>query len=177
MLNLASINLDEWLSENGHLLQPPVGNFCIQRGGFTIMVVGGPNERTDYHINPTPEFFIQKKGPMCLRVVTSEGDFETVVIKEGSIYLLPPNTPHSPVRFADTVGIVVEQDRPAGHNDKMRWYCENCQNVVYEEEFYMSDLGIQVKEGIERFNEERRDCFKCGEQAFSKPKHPLSMPE
>lgn len=141
------------------------------------MIVGGPNERTDYHINPTPEFFIQKKGPMCLRVVTPEGAFETVVIKEGSIYLLPPNTPHSPVRFADTVGIVVEQDRPVGANDKMRWYCENCQNVVFEEEFYMSDLGTQVKEGIEKFNEKRRDCSKCGEQAFSKPKNPLTKPE
>jgi len=176
-MNLSAINLDEWLGDNGHLLKPPVGNFCIQRGGFTIMIVGGPNERTDYHINPTPEFFIQKKGPMCLRVVTPENKFETITIGEGSIYLLPANTPHSPVRFEDTVGIVVEQDRPQGANDKMRWYCEACQAIVYEDEFYMSDLGTQVKEGIDKFASEERRCPQCSKVATVKPENPLKKPE
>ncbi|GME68491.1 unnamed protein product [[Candida] boidinii] len=100
------INIKKWLEENGDILQPPI--------------VGGPNERTDYHINQTPEWFYQYKGHMNLKVV-DDGVFKDIIIEEGDSFLLPPNIPHSPCRFANTVGIVVEQDRPIGLNDKMRW--------------------------------------------------------
>ena len=50
----SALNLPLWLAENGHLLQPPVNNFCLYRGkDYVVMVVGGPNERSDYHINET----------------------------------------------------------------------------------------------------------------------------
>jgi hypothetical protein len=39
----------------------------------------------------------------------------------GEMFLLPGNVPHSPVRFADTVGIVVEQNRPADSNGITLW--------------------------------------------------------
>ncbi|GMM29717.1 3-hydroxyanthranilate 3,4-dioxygenase [Martiniozyma asiatica (nom. inval.)] len=164
------INLHKWIEENQNLLQPPVNNYCLHRGGFTIMIVGGPNERTDYHINPTPEWFYQYKGDMCLKVV-DDGVFRDIPIKEGDSFLLPPNVPHSPVRFSNTVGIVVEQDRPNGANDKMRWYCKSCREICHETEFYCSDLGTQVKQAIDEFDAslDFRTCKQCQTVNQSRP--------
>ncbi|QWU89316.1 hypothetical protein CA3LBN_003639 [Candidozyma haemuli] len=164
------INIKNWIAENGHLLKPPVNNYCLHRGGATVMIVGGPNERTDFHVNQTPEYFHQLKGKMCLKVV-DEGEFKDIVIEEGDSFLLPGNVPHNPVRFANTIGLVVEQDRPENVNDKIRWYCRNCKEIVHEIVFYCSDLGTQVKEAIMSFDgdDDARTCKKCGEYNYAKP--------
>lgn len=134
------------------------------------MIVGGPNQRTDYHINQTPEYFHQLKGLMCLKVV-DDGKFRDIIINEGDSFLLPGNTPHNPVRFADTVGLVVEQDRPEGVNDRIRWYCRNCRQIIHEKEFYCSDLGTQVKDAIVAFDgdDDARTCGHCGTYNYSRP--------
>lgn len=62
------INLHAWIEENRHLLKPPVGNKMIDNGDFIVMVVGGPNSRTDYHYDEGPEWFYQLEGEMVLKV-------------------------------------------------------------------------------------------------------------
>lgn len=157
------LNLQKWLEENSHLLKPPVNNYCVYNDDVTVMIVGGPNERTDYHINETAEWFYQYKGNMLLKTV-DEGKFRDIAINEGDMFLLPPNTPHNPVRFANTVGIVLEQSRPAGSLDRLRWYCQNCGEQVHEASFYCTDLGTQIKDAVNKFKADKkaRTCRNCG---------------
>ncbi|OBT95759.1 3-hydroxyanthranilic acid dioxygenase [Pseudogymnoascus verrucosus] len=166
------LNLPKWLEENSHLLQPPVNNYCVYDEDVTVMIVGGPNARTDYHINTTPEWFYQYRGTLLLKIIDN-GIPRTLPITEGSMFLLPPNVPHNPIRFANTVGIVIEQRRPEGSVDKMRWYCPNvtCGKVVHEVEFHCVDLGTQIKEQVQAYSGEKggRDCSDCGTFAPARP--------
>lgn len=53
----------KWINEHKDMLQPPVNaKLLFEESMFIIMVVGGPNRRTDYHVNMTEEFFYQVKG-------------------------------------------------------------------------------------------------------------------
>lgn len=164
------INLPKWLEENIQLLQPPINNHCLYNEDFSVMVVGGPNERTDYHINTTPEWFYQHKGAMILKVV-DDGTFRDIIIREGDMFLLPANIPHNPIRFANTVGIVLEQKRPKESSDTLRWYCDGCKEIVNEATFHCTNLGTQVKAAVLAFDadERRRTCGNCGKLASSKP--------
>ena len=75
-------------SENEHLLKPPVGNKKVfEDGDMTVQMVGGPNERVDYHDDPVEEFFYQLRGDMVLKV-GDNGNFYDVPIKEGEVFLL-----------------------------------------------------------------------------------------
>ena len=64
------INFKNWIEENRHLLKPPVGNKVVyEDGDFMIMVVGGPNSRKYYHVDPVEEFFYQLEGDMILKIM------------------------------------------------------------------------------------------------------------
>lgn len=97
--------------------------------------------------------------------------FRDIMIPEGSLYLLPPNVPHSPVRFADTVGVVIELPRPQGSIDRLRWYCQGCKSQVHEKSFECVDLGTQIKEAVVAFEADKdaRTCRSCGEVCNVRP--------
>ncbi len=153
-----------WIDEHRHLLRPPVCNQQVYTDSeFIVMVVGGPNSRKDYHYDEGEEFFYQLEGDMLLKTMQG-GKPVDIPIREGEIFLLPPRVPHSPQRFADTVGLVIERQRRSGELDGFMWYCENCDEKLYEEYLQLTDIVAQLPPVFERFfgSEENRTCKRCG---------------
>ena len=164
MAPLHAFNFRKWIDENRHLLKPPVGNKQVFRDSeFIIMVVGGPNSRKDFHVDPGEEFFYQLEGDMLLKTV-QDGKMVDVPIREGEILLLPAHVPHSPQRFADTVGLVVERKRGSGEADGFLWYCDHCDARLYGEYLMITNIETQLAPVFERFwsNPEHTACRNCG---------------
>ena len=157
------VNLQAWIDEHRHLLKPPVGNKCIVDGDFIVMIVGGPNQRTDYHWDEGPEFFYQLEGDMVLRV-QEDGRVRDIPIRAGEVFYLPPRVPHSPQRSAGSVGLVVERKRLPGEADGLMWFCERCNHKLFEEYFGLGNVETDFPPVFERFyrSKEHRTCAKCG---------------
>ena len=162
------VNLHKWIEDNEHLLQPPVSNkqVWIDDRESIVMIVGGPNARNDYHVNCTEEFFYQVQGDITVRIMHPDtGRPHDVVIREGDVYLLPADVPHCPIRPAGTIGLVLEQPRPAGALDDLRWHCGSCHALVHEAPFTLQDIAVDLKRIMERFwaDASLRTCPECGE--------------
>jgi 3-hydroxyanthranilate 3,4-dioxygenase len=145
---LKAFNFKRWIDENRHLLKPPVGNKQVFTDSeFIIMVVGGPNSRRDFHVDPGEEFFYQLEGGITLATM-QDGKRVDIPIGEGEIFLLPPNLPHSPRRPANTVGLV----------------CENCATKLYEEFVEVTNIETQLPPVFDRFFGDlaHRTCKSCG---------------
>jgi 3-hydroxyanthranilate 3,4-dioxygenase len=160
---LQPINFRQWIDANRQLLKPPVGNRVVYRDTeFIIMVVGGPNTRKDFHVDPAEEFFYQLEGDMTLRTV-EQGHIRDLPIRAGEILLLPAKVPHSPQRPADTVGLVIERRRRPGELDGLQWYCERCEQLLYEEFFQLRDIERDFPPVFARFfgSIAHRTCRHC----------------
>jgi 3-hydroxyanthranilate 3,4-dioxygenase len=128
-----------------------------------VTVVGGPNARSDYHIDEGEEFFYQVEGDIVLRIL-EQGKPRDIVIREGEIFLLPPRVPHSPQRPPNTVGLVLERRRLAAELDTFLWICDRCGNELYRESFHLTDIVQQLPPIFARYwgNPKHTTCSKCG---------------
>ena len=132
------------------------------------MVVGGPNQRTDYHWDEGAEWFHQIEGEMVLRIQEDDGSGKLAVrdipIRAGESFLLPPRVPHSPQRMPDSIGMVIERKRLAHEDDGLMWFCENCNEKIYEEYFHLVDIENDFPPVFDRFysSREHRTCKACG---------------
>lgn len=157
-------NFKKWIDENRHLLKPPINNKVVYKDAeFIVMVVGGPNSRKDYHYNESEEFFYQLEGDVIVKIQEDDKAVE-VPIKEGDIFLLPPKIPHNPVRFKNTVGLVMERKRREGEKDGLLWFCEKCNSKLFDEYFQLTDITTQFQDVFNKFYNslELRTCKTCG---------------
>jgi len=164
MQSLSALNLQQWIDAHRDALKPPVCNQQVfEDDDFIVMIVGGPNSRDDYHVDEGSEFFYQLEGDMLLRTMQDDKRVD-ITIGEGAVLLLPPRVPHSPQRFADTVGLVVERKRLPHELDGFIWYCDNCDSKLYEEYLYVDDIVGQLPPVFERFysSVENRSCKHFG---------------
>lgn len=159
-------NLQKWVDDNRHLLKPPVGNkqVYVENEDFIVMVVGGPNGRKDYHFEEGEELFYQLEGDITLKIINESGEREDIQIKEGEMFLLPPRIPHSPQRPANTIGLVIERHRREKEEDKLLWFCENCNHKLHEASFLMKDIVKELPVVMKAFMDDEglRTCKKCG---------------
>jgi 3-hydroxyanthranilate 3,4-dioxygenase len=154
-----------WIKDNEHLLKPPVNNRTQALGeDFIVQIVGGPNQRTDFHVDPYEEWFFQIKGDMFVTVMTANGA-ESVHLREGQAWLLPRDVPHSPQRpQPNSIGLVIERVREEGTLEKFQWYCPHCSSLVHEVQLQVRDIVSDLPPVFAAFyaDERVRTCTACG---------------
>ena len=167
-------NLQKWIDENRDLLKPPVSNknLYVQAGDFIVMIVGGPNARKDYHFNESEELFYQLEGDINVRI-QEDGKAVDVAIKEGEMFLLPANVPHSPMRGENTVGVVIERVREGTDlTDGLMWFCDVCNHKLHEYRFPLRDIENDFQPRFREFyaSIENRTCDNCGHVMENDPR-------
>lgn len=163
----APFNFSSWIEENQDHLKPPVNNKALhtENEDFIVQVVGGPNHRTDFHYEPYAEWFYQIKGDIHVNII-EDGKLRRVDIKEGDVWMLPGNTPHSPQRpDPESLGVVVEQIRKEGELEEFHWYCQDCGNMIYRIRLKVDDIQKDLPPAFEKFyatSDRERTCSECG---------------
>ena len=162
----APINFNHWVDAHAHLLKPPVGNQQIWKNSDLICtVVGGPNQRTDFHVDPFEEYFHQFKGNASV-LIADRGKIERIHLREGDVFLLPAFVRHSPQRpEAGSLCTVIERNRPAGEIDAFEWYCAQCAHLVARRELQLDSIVEDLPKAFASFydtSDAERTCSQCG---------------
>ena len=163
---VTSFEFAEWLAANRAQLKPPTAGYTVMSGkDFMITVVGGPNLRTDYHINPFEEFYHQLEGTMTLRIRRDGTPFD-IAIGAGETYLLPARVPHAPQRPAGTVGLIMERVRKPGELDIHEWYCERCNLLLFSKEAFLEVLERDMPKVFAAYYADPANqlCGNCGHE-------------
>ena len=158
-------NFAAWIEAHNHLLRPPVGNQLVfEDAQMIVQVVGGPNQRVDFHDDPGEEFFYQLKGDMVLKVHDGARTRD-VPIREGEVFMLPAHMRHSPQRPVEgSVGLVVENARRPGDRDGFEWFCFQCGALLHRVEIEVADIVADLPPLFAAFyaDERARRCRECG---------------
>jgi len=165
-------NLMKWIEDHREEFAPPVMNrqFYEESEDAIVFVSVGPNNRNDYHVNPTEELFYQLEGDIAVKIRPPRGGPpRDVVIREGEMWLCPRMVPHRPQRPRGTTGLIVEFPRVVDgevREDHLRWYCDACDTLVHEASFRLEHIDEdlhRIMDGFWNGPESKRTCPNCGE--------------
>lgn len=161
-------NLPKWIESNRHLLKPPVGNknLYVDSGDYIVMIVAGPNARKDYHYNETEELFYQLEGEITI-YIQENGQKKAMQLTAGDMYLHLAKVPHSPVRTAGSIGLVIERKRNTlGLKDGLLWFCDNCNTKLHEVYFGLNNIENDFLQHFQDFysSKELRTCNNCNHE-------------
>lgn len=170
-------HLEDWLEENKASFSPPICNKLMHKGQLSIMFVGGPNKRKDFHLEEGSEFFYQMKGDIELPTI-QRGKRKLVKICEGQVFCLPSRVPHSPQRpNPGSLGLVIERERAEGELDGLVYYTdfEACEKVHWERFFTCEDLAKDLPPVVMAYRqfEATEEGKKCAEWPEPEDRRPV----
>lgn len=147
------VDLKAWIRDNAASFEPPVSNKVVWRDADHIfMVIRGPNARSDFHVDPYDEIFMQLEGAIRLDLMV-DGVREEHWIREGEVMLVPAMVPHSPLRPADTWGVVIERPRLPDEYDALVWFCDICGEEVSRVTFHLTNIETELAQAMRNYND------------------------
>ena len=147
-------DLDDWIEANADAFAPPVSNKVVWSDADHIfMVIRGPNARSDFHVDPFDEIFMQIRGSIRVDLMV-DGERQQKWVHEGQLMLVPAHVPHSPLRPAGTWGVVIERPRAPADLDSLVWFCDECGEEIRRVTFHMSDIEVQLAEALTSYAED-----------------------
>jgi 3-hydroxyanthranilate 3,4-dioxygenase len=166
METLSTFHLKKWVQDNQEYFNPPfrTNKLLVHHKDFLVMILRGPNTRLDFHIEPGDEFFYQVEGDMELHLKPDGERRQVIRIREGEIFVCPGGLAHSPRRFENTWGLVIERKRRAEEKEEFTWFCEKCDERVLHRTMDPANIPAQVSQVYLEFNDNEplRTCRACG---------------
>jgi 3-hydroxyanthranilate 3,4-dioxygenase len=127
---LTQFNLQQWIDrDRDHWGRRRT---LWQDSDFIAVVHRGPTRGKQFHINEGEEIFYQLEGELHCHFMSSSGKRQVLTLRPGEMFLLPAHVPHSPRRPDKSWTLVIERTRRPDEVDRWVWFCERCDNRIYE---------------------------------------------
>lgn len=170
---LHNFNLKKWVEDNKKKDwgQRPIS--VIWESAHYVTLIGrGPTRGREFHVGPSDEFFYQIEGELHFHYITPVGERKLIVLRPGEVFLLPAEKiPHAARRpDENSWTLVLERKRGPQDLDYWMWFCERCNNKLYETipktgVGPSNELNTVIRDATNLLlsDKQLRTCGKCGD--------------
>ena len=105
--------------------------------------------------------------------IQEDGKSVAIPLNEGDMFLLPARIHHSPIRPANSIGLVIECKREDPEMmDGLIWFCDTFNTKLHEYKFHLDNIEKDFRPRFREFygSQEFRTCKKCGTVMESDPR-------